>query len=183
MNPIDEDGYDEVITFNDNESWSAFSVAGGVEEAANASGDAEVLGYNAGWTSPDVKDMSSVDAAFVKNTKAVGVNYVEDPGAVSRTLGEGWNFVGAYDNGDSQNLGTVLSPLRASIVSFQHPENNEDKTSDRTTSIDSTGSILSTANWAQKTYLDTDASVFDGYWVKASENATLSTTPEPVEEG
>jgi hypothetical protein len=221
MTPIDEDGYDEVITFNDSESWSAFSVVGEVEDAATASGDAEVLGYNAGWTSPDVNDMSSVDAAFVKNTKAVGVNYVEDPGAVSRTLGEGWNFIGAYKNIDSewsdlieqegiaihspdtdlsfplepnedsefshpQSVRNVFSPVESSIVSFQAPgEHNGDKASlERYFDYGPySGTILSTSNWDSSEAFNALASIYDGYWVKASETATLSTTPEPVEEG
>jgi hypothetical protein len=182
MNSTDVEGYDEVITFSDNESWSAFSIVGEVEEAATASGAAEVLSYNAGWTSPDVNDISSVDAAFVKNTKAVGVNYVEDPGTVSRSLGEGWNFVGAYDNGDDQSIRNVFGPVESSIDVFQRPVYNDDKTSERTTDL-VTGNIISTSNWGSNSVFENDASVFDGYWVKASESAMLSTTPELVEEG
>lgn len=228
MNPIDEEGFDEVITFDDADSWSAFSVSGEVVDAEIASDNAQVLGYNTstednsdGWTHPSIEGMTPVDAAFVKGTKAVGVNYAEDPGTVSRSLGEGWNFIGAYRNIDSewsdlieqegiaihspdtiqrftlgpnedsefshpQSVRNVFSPVESSIVSFQAPgEHNGDKAGlERYFDYGPySGTILSTSNWDSSEAFDLMASVYDGYWVKASESATLSTTPEPVEEG
>lgn len=189
MNPIDEDGFDEVITFDDSESWSAFSVAGEVADAESAS-EAQLLGYNPsvedssdGWTSPGLGDMDSVDAAFVKGTKAVGVNYEEGSDSVSRSLGEGWNFVGAFENGEAQSIYNVFGTVESSMVSFQIPDHNTDKSEEKTTEFgDLTGSILSTANWGSKNHFGVEASVFDGYWVKASEPASFGTNPVPSSE-
>ena len=166
--------YDVTIDFGS--GWTGFSF-GHWAENIEVTGDSTVLEY-----SPE-DDWSVIDGESepVDPTKgfighdlgvvAYDIEGSEEP--VSTDLDEGWNFVGAYDNSygeDGQLAVNVFSPVEHALNSIFNPWYNTDDSIEQETVF----------NFRE---LEGEAHPIGGYWLRASEEETLSTTPNLPEEG
>ncbi len=176
--------YDITISFTD--GWTGFSLVHWANDLEIAGNDPIIYWYDAGedegsqWRLAEEISNPLYAYAGYEDVEAIGYNIDGDRlEPMNRELNKGWNFVGAYVNlGEDENLTgdvsesgqharNVFSPIKASLNSIYSPLYNQDLLDNDINQ----GTIWDFSS------VEGTASPFNGYWLRASEDATLSTTP------
>lgn len=164
----------ESVAFSN--GWTAFSTPSVVEQVEFV-GEGTILQYNGeeGWSSVSEEEfVAEPQEAYYFSDGIEEVHFDRADSidsSVSRTLQPGWNLVGSYNNENSQAIQDVFSPVSHALNSVMYPSDNQNTLADGV---------------SQDTILGFDGATGttetnDAYWLRASETATLSTTPNPEE--
>ena len=173
---LEEDGEEFHKTYSLTvKDWNAVSFPSDVSDVELAD-EGKVLEYQGGWSVPDAVEASPLNTYFFhEDNKAIGIQTSDGASEYDREVvtgeeaGDKWNFVGAFNN-DPQTF-ALFSTIRSAIDAVSYSDYN----------LDQEGNEVTNGISDYETEQSKSTSVYSGYWIKASENATLETSTPSVE--